>query len=74
MEQYHQELDQRIRDLLTDLDLQRQSHVVCQAYADLEKLIVETASLCTKVEERLGRSAKMSEATKALIEQRRHLN
>ena len=68
--EYLQRLDTHVEDILTSLELDRHLDAEC---GRLEKVIKETARICTTVGERVEDSRRLCDETQALIRWRRLL-
>eukprot|EP00973_Karenia_brevis_P034175 4713490-Karenia_brevis.AAC.1 len=73
VESYCKILDEQLEDLKTQLKIQDSMDKATALYRKLEKLIVDTARSCSRVDERIAYSKQLSEDTMTLIQKRQQL-
>jgi len=70
---YHSELDASIADMITSVNLESQAGQLEDQLEILKQLVVETATNCKVLEQRVNTAFRLSAETKCLIERRKLL-
>ena len=71
--EYHRQLDERLADFQRTIDLEAQAATLGGKCEQLDKIVRETAMMCSKVDERIESSRRVSEETVSLIRLRQQM-